>query len=162
MLLDDPVAKLTFAGQRVIANNPGGGRIVEVPGGVPRVVSLIFGQCSPRLKRVDLGGDGVPRRVGPISVCAPVIRGNLWVDRPGRLELRFSGGQAAQQVAAGGKVTAIPPGKDTTVTVDVPGRPTAFEFQLDWQGGAPQFPELQAIDLVQGSTRQDLLGRAGA
>ena len=134
---------------------------MEVPAGAPRLLSLIFDQCSPRLRTVDLGSDGIPHRVGPVSVCAPVIRGNLWVDRPGRLELRFSGGQSAQQVAAGGQVTAIPPGKDTTVTVSVPARPTAFDFKLDWQGGAPQFPELQAVELIQGSTRQDLLGRAG-
>ncbi len=156
-LLDDPVAKLTFADQRVIAQAHGGGRIVEVGGSVPRLLSLVFVQCTPREYRVDLGADGIPRKGGRKATCAPGVRGNLWVDRAGTLEMRFAGGQADQQVGAGGKVFPIPAGRATTVRIPVPPNPTAFEFQLDWQGNRPEFPELQAIDLVQGTTRTPLM-----
>ena len=161
-LLDDPIAKLTFAGQRQIAHERDGSRIVDVGAGVPRLRSLVFVQCTPPEFSVDLGADGIPRWGGRHATCAPGIRGNLWVDRPGTLEMRFAGGEGDHQVAAGGKVFPIPAGRTTTVKIRVPGRPTAFEFQLDWEGEAPEFPQLQAIDLVQGGVRQDLMGNAGS
>ena len=63
-----------------------------------------------------------------------------------------------QRVAAGGRVTAIPPRHVTRVSVPVPSHPAAFEFRLDWEGTGPDFPELKAFDLVQGQTRSDPLG----
>jgi hypothetical protein len=156
-LLDDPVAKLTFADQRVVSRQRDGARLVEVGEGVPRLRSLVFVQCTPREYRVNLGADGIPRKGGRHATCAPGIRGNLWVDRAGTLEMRFAGGQADHQVAAGGKVFPIPAGRTTTVKVPVPANPTAFEFQLDWEGNGPEFPELQSIDLVQGPTRTPLM-----
>ena len=156
-LLDDEVAKLTLAGQRVVSDQPAG-RLVEVTGPAPRLLALVFLPCGPRLHRIVIGDDGVARRAGRVAACSPQIRGNLWPGGPGRLELRFRGGTTDQHVAAAGRTTTLPSGRTTLVSVGAPGRPTAFDFQLDWTGTGPGLPELIGLDLVRGAERTDLMG----
>ena len=156
-VLDDEVARLTLAGQRVLADDPHGGRVVDVGRAAPRALALVFVPCGPRGFRAVLDADGVPHKQRS-AACTQDIHGNLWLDAPGRLELRFQGGTTAQQIVAAGRTSLIAPGTSTTVPVEVPGQPTSFTFQLSWAGDDPGLPRLVGVDLVRGGVRTDLIG----
>ena len=159
-LLDDEVAKLTLAGQRLVRSEASGARLVELPAGTsPKLLSLINLPCGPVQHRIVIGTDHVPRKAGRTAICTPSMSGTLWLGQPGRLELQFLGGTSDQQIVAAGKTTLLPAGQPTVVRIAAPRGPTAFEFQLSWTGAGPVNPRLDRFDLVQGTTRTDLMGR---
>ena len=96
LLLDNDYRKLTFAGQRVLAQHAGVGRLVEL-GANPRLKAVMGVPCQPVVPETEKGGHGREKPADP--ACFDQIAGAFWLDAPGHLVLRFRGGSKPQQVA---------------------------------------------------------------
>jgi hypothetical protein len=164
-LLNDDQAKFTFYGQRVLADEPGVGRVVDVaPQGLERtrLKALVQPPCIAPIATSD-------PRTGEISptrtFCSPSTRGRLWLDEPGTVKLRFRGGEFPQQVQVVSterpepRIVAIPEGRDTTVEIPVGTGAQEFALNFDWPAGylSSEVPELEAMTLVQDGGRTELL-----
>jgi hypothetical protein len=147
-MLDNDYRKLTFTGQRVLAQHAGVGRLVEL-GANPRLKAVMGVPCQPVIPETEKGGHGREKPADP--ACFDQIAGAFWLDAPGRLVLRFRGGSKPQKVAFadGSRVVTIKPGTDTTLRVPIAQGSTQFGAQLDWQKAGPGFPALTSAQLVE-------------
>ncbi|HEU4974943.1 MAG TPA: hypothetical protein VFT50_07600 [Baekduia sp.] len=151
--LHDPNAALTFADVRRTAWNPRAGRIVELaPGATPRLRALVEVPCPMFTWPGDstTSWDTTP----PPTDCRPGIRGQVWLDRPGRLEFRFAGGAAPHAVATEAAETRdIPPRRPTTVSIPAGAGSSAFAMSFDWSSSKPGMPRLLSAAIVEGGKR---------
>jgi hypothetical protein len=164
VLLDDDLAKLTFTGQRVLDEHPGVGRVVALAGGSPgrpRLEALVSPACSAVIPTQNLR-TGRSRR--PETGCLPQSTGQLWLDEPGRLRMRFRGGtdpltvQVLTSTAGAPRTVDLPAGGTAEVTVPVPAGPSQFQVDLGLGEAGTQPAQLQeSIELVQGERRRELL-----
>lgn len=159
LLLDNDYAKFEFHKQKVLAEKPGIGRVVELTSTAPerpRLRSVLRVPCGPAIGGSQTGGHG--RVTPPRKDCFPLMAGAFWLDEPAKLELRFRGGAKPQQVSfsGGARVDDIKPGETTTLRFPIPAGPSSFEAQLDWQDAGPDFPELASAKVVErdGSSRE--------
>jgi hypothetical protein len=145
-LVDDPTTQVALAGATGAVHDPRLGHLVTIPAGAtPRVRALVTLPC-PRYV--------VPGT--PAITCTPQLSAQLWLERPGRLELTFRGGRTAHAVAtADGKAYDLPAGRSTTIALDVPkGRSTAA-LSVDWT--APDgAPDLTSARIVAGDNTTEI------
>ena len=150
--IDDDFARLTFYGQHVDHDHPVVGRTVTVRG-APRLLAFINVPCSRPTPSVDFGHRG--RITRPLRSCADSVDGTVWLDVPGRVELRFRGDATTTHLAqVGGRQYQIPPGRLTTIRIPAPVGTTPFTVTLDWKS---PLPALIGAELVQGTARTKLL-----
>ena len=153
MLLDDDFSKVLFYGQRVLAQEPGNGRLIAPgpsPGSRPRIKAILRVPCSPARPNTTMTGHGALQR--PTSACYPVMGGAFWLDDPGTLVLTFRGGARAHRIgiSAPARVDRIKPRARTTLRLPIPQGASGFDAQLDWQQSGPDYPELVDARLVTG------------
>ena len=157
--LNDDLAKLTFYGQRVIAQKPDIGRITTV-NVKPRLRAVVNPPCFAAIATQDpKTGEIHP----PLAVCGPSTQGKLYLDSPATVVLRFAGGQSDQNVqvqttwSVDQPIVALPAGRPTEVTLHSPAGRQAWQIAFDWQGAPPATPRLVSVVLEQGRTRTELL-----
>lgn len=164
-LLNDDQAKFTFYNQRVLADNGDSGRVVRVrPEGLaqPRLRALVTPPCSAPIGSAD------PRtgKINPPGAsCSNAARIQLWLDKPGKVVVRYKGGTGPQilsvQSTENPQTKQHPIDSGTTTDVTIPAGTGAQQIlmQGDWEGGAlsPDIPQLESVELVQGDQTQQLL-----
>jgi hypothetical protein len=155
-LVNDPSARITFYGETASATDPKIGRVVEVKAGAtPRVQSLVVLPC-PRPSPIYFKDkpDIVP--AGAPMECRSSVAGNVWVDAPAQVEVRYRGGSQPQTVIVGTRRWALPAGRETRIRFDVPRGYSQFLLQHDWtsSGGTPQ---VLSTDLLRGGRRTPLI-----
>jgi hypothetical protein len=155
LLLDDDFAKIGFHGERVLAHQPGIGRLVALPDGPARIKSVLRVPCGPKLPVYEPGGRS--RINPPAAFCSPALAGAFWLDSPGELRLRFRGTEQPSTVSFddGRRVEQVPAGAVRTVTMPIAARSANFTAQLGQTGG--KYPELIQAQLVEGGRKTELL-----
>jgi hypothetical protein len=151
LLLDDDFAKVDFHGQRVLAQQPGIGRLVALPEGAERLRSVLRVPCGPKLPVYELGGHS---EVKPSArTCSQDLGGVFWLDSPGELLLRFRGGEQPNTITFdnGQRVEQIPARGVRTIRLPIPTGSMSFAAQLGWRGEGPVHPELIGAELVEES-----------
>ena len=148
---DDGFAHVSLYGERVEARDPIVGKVVRVSG-APRVRSIINLPCQAPAPSISFSGRGAISH--PPRQCAPQIQGQLFLDQPGTVELRFRGDGAPHTVIVGTKRFPVAEQGVTTVAVRVSAGAPTLAVQLDWDVPTPA---VAGIDLVQGGRRSSLL-----
>jgi len=151
LLLDNDYSKIEFHDQKVLASQPGIGRVIELnaaPPLRPRLRSVLRVPCGPAIPGSESGGHG--RVKPPRKDCFPLMSGAFWMDEPARLVLRFRGGKDPKRVSFsnGARVETIKPRTTTTLRFPIPAGSSSFGAQLEWQQSGPNFPELIGAEIV--------------
>ena len=150
---DDPLAVMTFHDGRTIARDAMLGQVIAVPP-QPRLQSILRLPCPRQTLRggLDDSSPTIPRS-GP---CGPTMAVDVWVDKPGAVELTFQGGMRSQTVENETRSWTLPPGVPTRVRVRVPAGQSSNGFDVDWtrSRGAPR---VVGAALISGGTRTPLL-----
>lgn len=161
--LNDDVAKMTFYDQRVLAQKPNVGRVVAVDsgkGGAPRLRAVVSPPCTAPIKTQNPTTGGINPSA---PACNPAASGQTFLDAPGRLVLRFAGGQFDQRLqlqtswSPDESVVDVPAGRPTEVTLRPPAGPAQWRMLFDWQGIPPAVPSLVSATLEQDGTTTELL-----
>lgn len=154
-LLDDPAARLTFAGQETVARTPGAGRIVEVPGApsVANVDSLLVLPCDDRTL---LDPNGKALGYGD-RVCRSLMSGYFWLDAPATLVLGIRGGQRSHAARSGGRTWAVPAGKVTTLRIPVRAGGAQLELRFDGFELPLGYPDVVSARLEEGGASRSIL-----
>ena len=152
LLLDNDYAKIEFHDQKVLAEKPEIGRVVEMTSTAPQraqLRSVLRVPCGPAIPGSQAGGHG--RITPPRKDCFPLLAGAFWLDKPARLELRFRGGAEPHKISFsdGARVDDIKPGTTTTLRFPTPAGPSSFQAQLDWQQAGAAYPELVSAKIVE-------------
>jgi hypothetical protein len=156
-LINDPSASFTFYDEVRSASDPKVGRVVELPADrTPMVQSLVVLPCprpSPVYfrERPDIVPAGAP------IACRPNLTGNLWVERPATLEVRYRGGARPQSVTVGTQRWTLPPRQVTTVRFRVQRGYSQFQVSHDWSMSGPDTPSVESVDLLRGSHATPLI-----
>ncbi len=158
--LNDDISQPTFYRQRVVAEKPGIGRVVEVEG-APRLKAVINPPCLTPFPTQNLTtGEINP----PQATCATGTQGVLYLDdEPGKVVLRFQGGPNDQVVQVQGnweqtpRLVNLPAGKPTAITLNAPKGTSQWSVAFDWQGAPPAVPELTSATLTVGDETTELL-----
>ncbi len=159
-LLNDDLAKITFYGQRVIKDESGNGRVVAVDAAQQRVKAVLTPPCLAPIATTD---PQTGRVVPPRSLCYSATSGSLYLDRPGKVTLRFRGGAHDQRIRVTGSwitrrpTFAIPAHDVTDVAFRVPAGRSRYEADFDWSEASPTNPRLTSARLSQGRRSTELL-----
>jgi hypothetical protein len=131
VIADAPV-RLALEGQRVITSTSNAGTLVRVPAGAPKVVGLVEPPCSPWR-------------------CTTFLTVALYIDKPGRLAVRFGPGAHDHRFQTGNQVRTMTAGRPTSFELNVPGRKQVVSVPVDWNrpNGAPK---LESVQLTTGGT----------
>ena len=157
--INDDISKPTFYDQRVIAEKPDLGRVVEVKP-PPRLKAVVNPPClAPFPTQDTTTGEIRP----PVVTCAEGSQGVLYLDDPAKLVLRFQGGREDRVVQVQGsweqapRLVTLPAGEATAITLRAPKGTTQWKVAFDWKGAPPAVPELESVKLTQGDATTELL-----
>jgi hypothetical protein len=155
LYLNDPAARITFAGQRTVARTRGTGRIVEIPGppAVPNVDALLVLPCDDRTL---LDENGRAQTYGA-RVCRPLMSGYFWLDEPATLVLGVQGGERAHEARSGERRWKIPAGKVTEIRIPVPAGSSQLELKFDEFELPLGYPDIASAKLVSDGQTTDLM-----
>jgi hypothetical protein len=131
-LLDDPVTRLTFYRQRVLASAPDIGRVVAVDGR-PRVMAALQVPCGYALRAIYIYGLG-RKFANPLKPCHPWLIADLFLRRAQTLVLTFRGGPTVHYVALGDNSYRIAPRGLTTLRFPAGKGHARVYLSLDWTG----------------------------
>jgi hypothetical protein len=152
LYFDDPFAHVTLRSQRVLADDPVLGRVVET-GPHPRVLGILTAPCANAQANIT---PDQSRVLTGRPVCSPQVGVTLWLDEPGTLVLRFRGTEISHAIQAGpGRVVEIPAGRTTPVRWRIPAGGASLRVALDWQDA--EGPALVGAEVTTPGRSIDLL-----
>jgi hypothetical protein len=152
LYFDDPFAHVTLHSQRVLAEDPVLGRVVETAA-KPRVLSILTAPCAGAQATITRDQSRV---LTGRPVCRPELGATLWLDDPGTLVLRFRGTELSHAIQAGpGRVVEIPAGRATPVRWHIPEGGASLRVALDWQDA--DGPALVGAQIMTAGRTIDLL-----
>ena len=154
LLIGDPATRVRFYGEQREVRDRWAGRLVELSG-EPRIRSVLQLPCGPRVSALFLATNKL-RPASEDDNCDPALRSTVWLDAPGRIELRFRGGDAPHAVASQQRRWVLQPARETTISIPAPAGPSGVALNLDWNTRDGN-PELVGADIVQGSARTSML-----
>lgn len=156
LLLEDPMAHITFYDEMSSVEEPHVGRLVRVR--PPLLLKAIVRPPCPRQPPVIEPVTDRMLRTVPVS-CDPRLTGIFWLRRPGTLEVGIRGAPAAEHVAGvGERRYLIPPNRVKTLRLPIPaGDGRQVEIDMDWAESGPADPAVVRVDLLQDGQRQSLL-----
>jgi hypothetical protein len=152
-LVDDPLARLTFYGQRVLARDRQVGTLVQVRG-APRLKSVLILPCPVRYVSTSQAGGRIALQTH--TACRGVLQGSLWLDHAATLAVTFHGGAAANVADLGTRRWVLAAGRNTTVRVALPAGGHSLALGLDWTDSRGA-PTLVAARLISPGHDDDLL-----
>jgi len=152
-LIDDPIARVTFYDQHVLARDARLGTLVRVRG-APRLRSVVLLPCpTPYVITDQSGGTVALQRHTP---CRGALEGSFWLDRAARLAITFRGGADDHSAALGNRRWLIAAARTTTIQVAVPAGAHEISMDLDWVNSAGA-PTVTAARLISPGRTDSLL-----
>jgi hypothetical protein len=112
----------TLVGQRVLAETPLEGTLVQIPAGAPRLLGVVQPPCL-------------------VGVCLGALGVTVFAHSPrGRIAIAFAAARAPHQISlVGGRSWPLPAGRETTLRIPVAGGFRKLVMPVSWsrQQGAP-------------------------
>jgi hypothetical protein len=130
--VNDPFARMTWQNETYSVTNPQVGRIARLGPGPEKLRSLLILPCPRTTPTFSLTSTKVIPSDAPIN-CAPGMAGEVWSQAPGRITVRYVGGNVARKASLNRKVWQIPPHRVTTVSFPVPRGVYRFTLSQNWQ-----------------------------
>jgi hypothetical protein len=143
-LIDDPVARVTFYRQRILARDPRLGTLLQV-NGAPHLRSVVILPCPTRYVITDQSGGSIALQKR--TPCRGALDGSFWLDRNATFAVTFHGGAGDHVAALGNSTWSLPAGRDTTIRIPLPAGAHQVSLDLDWANSAGA-PTVRAARLV--------------
>lgn len=154
IFLDTPGIRMTFRGQKVLADHGPLARVVAVPAGQPQLSGYITYSCG-RIGPVLGYALGTVGRV-KVARCTGTLSGFVFPRTAATLRITYHGGARDHYVAVAGKPHLIPAGRDASITMQVRPGPQRFEVSEDWTSSSGS-PTIVRGDLVEQGGSQQVL-----
>jgi hypothetical protein len=127
ILVVERSSHLTFYGQRELASRGPYGFLYRIPRGAPRVMAVVDPPCLP-------------------TACQGRLDLATYLDRPGRLAIKFGASASEHRVQTGPVVNTLPAGQSKTLRLNVDAGDQRLTLPVDWN--TPDGPALESIYLT--------------
>ena len=121
--------RVALAGQRVLATTPVHGRLVRIPEGTPRVLAMTRPPCRA-------------------SDCTGELTLQLYLDRPGRVTVRFGPAAEPHRIRLGRQVGTTRPNAPATLRFPVARGDRTVRLPVDWRT-PDAAPALESVVLTE-------------
>jgi hypothetical protein len=153
LYLDTHGVRLTFRGERVLADRGRLARVVEVPR-QPQLVAFIYQACgTPGPRIIQRTGEVRPT---PSAQCGGSLTGYVFPQKAANLRVHYRGGTEPHYVSVNGVPRSIPAGARVTVDLPFTAGPQQFKIDEDWTQTAGA-PTVDSAELVEGQQSQRVL-----